>query len=142
MRLVGNPSCIALQARVIRKPVSYVDRPPLRRGLIDAVSKVNGNAWHDPALYARPLPLDRPVQVTTKECPNLRMTTDDSLQSRRILRVSVSTNVMIVNVKGWMVHEQTGRLTGSLAEYVVEPFLPSLAENPFAFAGQRRIERH
>ena len=122
--------------------MSQVHRPPLRRGLIDAVSKINGNAWHDPGLYARPLPIDRPVHVTTKECPNLRMTADDSLQSRIIFRVSVSANVMIVNVKGWMVHEQTGRFSGPLTKCVVEPFLSSLAENPFALAGQRRIERN
>ena len=77
--LVGNPSCTALQTCIIRKPVSQVDWSPLRRGLVDAVSKINDNAWHDPGLYARPLPLDRPMHVTTYECPDLRVTANDSL---------------------------------------------------------------
>ena len=106
------------------------------------MSEINGNAWHDPGLYARPLPLDRPMHVTTCECPDLRVTANDSLQGRSILRVPVSANVMIVNVKGWMVHEQTGRFSGPLTKCVVEPFLSSLAENPFVFAGQCRIERN
>jgi hypothetical protein len=82
------------------------------------------------------------MDVTAEQTRDLPVAADNIGKGENIFGATVTVDIVITNVEGWMMDEKQGRSIRLLAQYGIQPGLACLAEHALALSRGSRIERN